>query len=125
MAQCSPLDGRIVEGRARLFLKFLGWRIVAHNVRAAYEYTVGAKTTGEIDIIAHRRSVVAFIEVKARSHINDAMGALTPRQQHRITRAAEAWLGRNPSFAESFIRFDCIVCDKHGLLTHIPDAWRP
>ena len=125
MGKCHPLDGRIVEERARLFLKFLGWHIIAHNVRVSYECAVGTKRTGEIDIIAYRRPVVAFVEVKARSHINDAMNALAPRQRRRITRAAEAWLSDNTPFSESFVRFDCIVCDRRGLLVHIPDAWHP
>ena len=125
MVRHSSLDGRIAEKRASLFLKFLGWQIVARNVRTAYERKTGEKRTGEIDIIAHRQPIIAFIEVKARPHMHDAMQAVSPHQQSRIVRAAEAWLGLNPRFIKALVRFDCVICNKNGLLTHIPDAWRP
>ena len=124
MAQSPSRDGRAAEERACLFLKFLGWHIVARNVRIAYEPQTGEKRVGEIDIIAYRQATITFIEVKARPHIDDAVQAISSRQQRRIAYAAEAWLGLNPHFAQAFVRFDCIACNKNGLLIHISDAWR-
>ena len=84
MERSPPRNGRTAEERACLFLKFLGWHIVARNVRIAHEPKTGEKRVGEIDIIAYRQAVIAFIEVKARPHIDDAVQAISPRQQRRI-----------------------------------------
>ena len=50
--------GRRSEGLARLVLRLAGYRILAHGHRTS---------PGEIDIIARRGAVLAFVEVKARA----------------------------------------------------------
>ena len=75
--------GLSAESRAAAFLMAKGYRILAKRFRTAY---------GEIDIVARRRNLVAFIEVKARASLDDAAYAVTPRQQQRIIDAAQAWL---------------------------------
>ena len=40
-----------------------------------------------------QRSLIAFVEVKARASLDEAAYAVTPRQQQRIIDAAQAWLG--------------------------------
>src|SRR5499427_1296414 len=64
---------------------------------------------GEIDIVARRRGVMVFVEVKARASIDEAVDAVTDRSQRRIINAAQLWLARHPSNANSAIRFDVIV----------------
>src|SRR5215217_6408939 len=49
--------GLSAESRAAAFLMAKGYRILAKRFRTPY---------GEIDIVARRRNLVAFIEVKAR-----------------------------------------------------------
>jgi putative endonuclease len=51
---------------------------------------------GEVDIVARRRNVLVFVEVKARNHLDDAAYSVTERQQRRIAAAAAAWLAANP-----------------------------
>ena len=53
-----------------------------------------AVTTGraEIDIIARRRSLMIFVEVKRRPNIDIAWEAITPAQSIRLRRAAENFI---------------------------------
>ena len=60
-----------------------GYRILAKRFRTPY---------GEIDLVAKKRNLIAFIEVKARASLDDAAYAVTPRQQraHHRRRAGVA-----------------------------------
>src|ERR1700682_5592239 len=89
--------GLSAETRAAAFLMAKGYRILAKRFRTRY---------GEIDIVARKRSLIAFIEVKARANLDDAAYAVTPRQQHRIIEAAQAWLMAHPEHANFDLRFD-------------------
>jgi putative endonuclease len=64
--------GLSAETRAAAYLMATGYRILAKRFRTPY---------GEIDIVAKRRNLVAFVEVKARATLDDAAFAVTPRQQ--------------------------------------------
>src|SRR3954453_22807848 len=55
--------GLSAESRAAALLIAKGYRILAKRFRTPH---------GEIDIIARKRSLVAFVEVKARSSLDDA-----------------------------------------------------
>src|ERR1700720_2537099 len=71
--------GRRAEGLAILALSLAGYRILARNLK---------NSRGEIDIVARRGRMIAFIEVKARADWNTAAEALAGRQRRRIARAA-------------------------------------
>src|SRR5436305_6206345 len=73
--------GLSAEARAAAYLIAKGYRILAMRFRSPY---------GEIDIVARRRNLLAFVEVKARATLDDAAWAVTPRQQQRIINAAQA-----------------------------------
>src|SRR3954449_3708043 len=79
--------GVSAESRAAAFLMAKGYRILEKRFRTRY---------GEIDIIARRRNLLAFIEVKARATLDEAAYAVTTRQQARIIEAAQAWLVAHP-----------------------------
>ncbi len=80
---------------------------------------------GEIDIVARRGRTVAVVEVKARMRLDDAAAALTPRQQRRITRATEHFLGGRGELAGCWVRFDVMLVEPWRTPRHIVDAWRP
>src|SRR5712664_4255482 len=82
--------GLSAESRATAFLMAKGYRILAKRFRTPY---------GEIDIVARRRNLLAFVEVKARASLDEAAYAVTPRQQRRIIDAAQAWLMAHPEHA--------------------------
>jgi putative endonuclease len=95
-------------------LRLAGWRILARNLRLPQ---------GEIDIVARRGAVVAFVEVKTRAEVAIAVEAVTARQRWRIRRAAAAFLARRPELAGLVFRFDAILVV--GLWPrHVPDAWQ-
>ena len=96
-----------------------GWRIVERRLRG-----VRGSGIGEIDIIARRGRIIAFIEVKARANRESALEAVTAAQRRRITRAADVYIARHVDAQNLDVRFD--VMTLSGLLpVHIADAWRP
>jgi putative endonuclease len=111
--------GLRAETLCRIALRLKGWRIIAKRYRAPM---------GETDIIACRGKTLALIEVKARKTAREAIEAVLPRQQARISRAASDFLTRNPRFGNHNVRFDVMLVAKgwpHIWPKHIPDAWRP
>ncbi len=108
--------GRFAEALAAWSLRLKGYRIMARGFRAG---------AGEIDIIARRGKLVAFVEVKARRDMDDAARSLRPRQARRIIRAAEAYLQARPSLGGLDLRFDVILVSPWRLPVHLVDAWRP
>jgi putative endonuclease len=81
-------------------LRLTGWRILDQRVRTG---------AGEIDLVASRGQVLAFVEVKERAALDDAREALSPRQQQRLVRAGAIWRGRHDRLADHEVRFDLIV----------------
>lgn len=107
--------GRWAEGLCVLALRTTGWRILARRFRAP---------VGEIDIVARRGRVVAFVEVKARR--GDGL-APTPdaRQRRRIARAAALFVARHPALEGCDLRFDLMVVRPWRPPRRLADAWRP
>ena len=106
--------GLSAESRAAAYLIAKGYRIVARRWRSP---------VGEIDIVARRRGVLVFVEVKARERLDDAAEAVIVRQQRRIIAAAEAWLARHPDDVNSDIRFDVVLVAPKSLPRHIQGAF--
>tara|TARA_R110002020_G_scaffold224599_1_gene434269 strand:- start:142645 stop:143016 length:372 start_codon:yes stop_codon:yes gene_type:complete len=114
--QRAERRGRAAETRAALWLRLKGYRILETRLRTP---------VGEIDLIAKKGKVVAFIEVKARAKRDDALGAVTPASWQRIARAADVWMARRPRYAEHGWRYDLIALQPGRLPVHVRDAWRP
>jgi putative endonuclease len=91
-----------------------GFRIVARRFRSP---------VGEVDIVARRKRLLVFVEVKARSSLDAAAESLAQRQQRRIAAAAAAWLAAHPEDVESDIRFDAVLVAPGKLPRHIPEAF--
>jgi putative endonuclease len=102
------------ESRAAALLMAKGYRILAKRFRTPH---------GEIDLIARRRNLVAFVEVKARAALDEAAFAVTPRQQQRIIDAAQAWLVAHPEHADFELRFDAILIAPRRLPRHLLAAF--
>ena len=106
--------GLSAESRAAAFLMAKGYRILAKRFRTPY---------GEIDLVARKRNLLAFVEVKARASLDEAAYAVTPRQQQRIVNAAEAWLMAHPEHAEFDLRFDVVLIAPKSLPRHLLAAF--
>ena len=106
--------GISAEARAAALLILKGYRIIARRWRGPI---------GEIDLIARRGRLVAFVEVKARDSLADAAEAVTPEQQRRIAMAAAAWLARRPEYADCDLRFDAVLIAPRRWPRHIRAAF--
>jgi putative endonuclease len=106
--------GLSAEGRAAAFLIAKGYRILARRFRTPL---------GEIDIIARRRDVLVFVEVKARDNFDEAAEAIGKRQQNRIIGAAQMWLAAHPEDVMRDMRFDAILVIPGRLPRHLPAAF--
>jgi putative endonuclease len=102
-----------------------GYHILETNYRSRY---------GEIDIIARRGELVAFVEVKARRGVRHGapFEAVGPRKQNQIRRMAHMWVAAHQSdnsCRSCAFRFDVIsiILDEAGgvkSLEHMEDAFR-
>ena len=84
---------------------------------------MGRGHVGEIDLVARRRNLIAFVEVKARASLDEAAFAVTPRQQARIIDAASGWLVAHPEHAEFELRFDAMLIAPRRLPRHVLAAF--
>ena len=108
--------GRWAELRCVWRLRLAGYRVLARRFRSP---------AGEIDIVARRGDIVAFVEVKARATHDKAAFALTESQLRRIARAAEAFAARHPALLDCAWRFDAMLVTPRGWPRHVTDIWRP
>jgi putative endonuclease len=106
--------GLSAESRAAMLLIAKGFRIAARRWKTPL---------GEIDIVARRRGVLIFVEVKAREHADAAAEAVTERTRQRIIAAAELWLAHHPDDAGPAIRFDVMLVAPRRLPQHIVNAF--
>jgi len=111
--------GDFGERVARAHLEAKGYRILATKFRVR---------EGEVDIVAERDGVVAFVEVKTRR--GDAMGsaleAIDGRKAQRLLLAAEAFAQEHPELPPDR-RIDLIAIDLDATgrvvsLQHIESA---
>ena len=109
-------DGLAAEEQAMRYLVSQGWSIAAHRFRIGHT---------EIDLIARRGHLVAFIEVKSRrgEGFGSPLEAVTGSKRREIVRAARAWMDRHGRAGDVY-RFDGIGIQQ-GRLEHLEDAFRP
>ncbi len=95
--------GKAGEEQAAQFLESNGYQILDRNYNSR---------VGEIDIIAGRRDVILFVEVKARSSNQFGTGAesVTASKQQKIIKTAGMYLARHGRGRER-VRFDVIEID--------------
>ena len=114
--QRAERRGRRAETLAALHLRLKGYRILARRVRNG---------GGEIDLVARRGQVVAFVEVKQRRYLDSARQAVSPRNWQRIARAAELWMANRPALSPYDWRYDLVTVQPFGWPRHHKDFWRP
>ena len=110
----ARLAGRRAEvlGAARLMAK--GYRILGFRLRTPL---------GEIDLLASKKDVLAVVEVKLRTSLDEALDAVTSHQRERLRRAGQTIVARRPGLAGATIRLDLIALAPGRWPRHIPDAW--
>jgi putative endonuclease len=116
-------SGLSAERWACWLLRLKGYRILAVNWRCP---------AGEVDILARRGAILAAVEVKRRMESDSrddatALHAISPRQQQRIARAAEAFAARREDCRNVTLRLDAVTVLPGFLwprLRHYPAAWQ-
>lgn len=107
--------GVLSESRAAWFLRLKGYRIVARRYKTPL---------GEIDIIARRGRLIAFVEVKHRATMAEALSCLTPAMQRRIINAARHFIAAYPAYGDYDMRFDLIALGRGFAVRHLDNAWQ-
>ncbi len=105
--------GRRGERIAAWWLRLKGWQIVARRVKTK---------AGEIDLIARRPGLIAFVEVKARAAAADLDHAIDERRLRRVAAAAEL-LAPVYATAGEDVRIDVILIARGTPPRHIENAW--
>ena len=108
------------EDLAARHLERAGWKVLDRNFR------MGRK---EIDLVARRGEVVAFVEVKTRagSGYGHPLEAITWKKRREIQQVAAAWIDRKGRPGDTY-RFDAVAVMIAGggepRIEHVEDAWR-
>ncbi|WP_271438745.1 YraN family protein [Pontixanthobacter luteolus] len=113
--QIAEQSGRDGERRAAMWLRMKGWSILGQRIKTPL---------GEIDLIARRGGVVAFIEVKWRKKAVDLDHAIDEYRLRRVASAVEAVAHKYAADGED-IRVDVILLAPGAFPRHIVNAWQP
>lgn len=102
--RAREIEGRKAEDQVALWLKLRGWKILDRRFKV---------TEGEVDLIARRKNIIAFCEVKQREKLPKREDIVTQSNINRVMDAAEIWVERNfetlgPEFE---IRFDLALIE--------------
>ena len=106
--------GRGAETLACWYLRLKGWRILARRARVP---------GGEVDIVARRGRILAFVEVKARATEEAAAFSLDDWRLRRVAVAAER-LAPRYMHANDDVRIDAVFVVPGRWPRHLPDVWQ-
>ena len=105
--------GRRAERIAALWLRLHGWRVLAQRARVP---------GGEVDLIARRGRILAFVEVKARSTAAAADLSLDEYRLRRVAVAAERLAPKYMREGDD-LRIDAMFIVPRRLPRHLPNVW--
>ena len=111
--QLAEARGRKAETIAAWWLRLRGWRILAQRARVP---------GGEVDLIARRGRILAFIEVKQRGTEDAAAWALDEYRLRRVAAAAERLAPRYARHGDD-IRIDAMFIVPGRLPRHLANVW--
>ena len=106
--------GRSAETLACWYLRLKGWQILARRARVP---------GGEVDIVARRRHILAFVEVKARGTEQAAAFALDEWRLRRVAVAAERLAPRYMQPGDD-IRVDALFIVPGRWPRHLANIWQ-
>jgi putative endonuclease len=110
----AEILGRRGEALAAWYLRAKLYRIRATRFKTP---------AGEIDIVAERFGVVAFVEVKSRTRTQTDFDPLLAVDRQRIVRAANIYVARHPELVTRALRFDIILLAPGTWPRHLVNAF--
>lgn len=117
----SAVVGAWGEERAVAFLRGAGFSVLGRNVRP--------NRRDEIDVVARKGDLLAFVEVKTRRRedFGRPLAAVDRTKRHALNRAAAAYL-RKTRHPDLFYRFDVVEVvgrpeEGEPLIRHIENAF--
>ncbi|MGZ2410965.1 putative endonuclease [Sphingomonas sp. F9_3S_D5_B_2] len=112
--QVAEQRGRAAEAIACWYLRLNGWHILARRARVR---------GGEVDVVARRGRIVAFVEVKARATADAAAMAIDPWHLRRVVVAAERLAPRYMRPGDD-VRIDAILIVPFRWPQHLTNIWQ-
>ena len=104
--------GQLGESLAARELERRGYRIAERNWRCA---------VGEIDLVAERRGVLVFVEVRTRrgGERGTPEESLTPRKQAKLIEVAQTYLEEHPADRDWRIDVVAVELSSRGKLLRV------
>ena len=112
--EAAEKRGRGAETLACWWLRLRGWRVLARRARVP---------GGEVDIVARRGKVLAFVEVKARATDEATAMSLDAWRLRRVVAAAERLAPRYMKPGDD-LRIDAIFVVPGRLPRQVPNIWQ-
>jgi putative endonuclease len=118
MTAASQVLGEEGERIAEVWLAERGWRILERRFRNGHR---------DLDLVAERSGVVAFVEVKTRRgrEFGHPVEAVNWRKQRELARSAAVWIARHGG-GEQLFRFDVVgvlIGEGGARVRHIENAF--
>jgi len=113
--QKAEAAGRRGERLAALAYRLRGYRILETRFKTKI---------GEIDLIARKKDVIIFIEVKHRATIDAGVYSVTSAQSRRIDGAANLFMAKYRGADHCERRNDIVITGASRFPHIIKDAWR-
>jgi putative endonuclease len=107
--------GRRGEDAAAAWLERRGWEVLARRVKTK---------AGEVDLVARREGLVAFVEVKVRRTAAALDHAIDERRLARVAAAAELLMERFVGLGDD-LRVDVLLLAPGVPPRLIENAWQP
>lgn len=111
--QAAERRGRQAERIAGWWLRLKGWQIIGRRMRTPL---------GEVDLVARRGGMIAFVEVKARGSAADLDLAIDERRLARVAAAAEL-LWHELALPGDDMRIDVILLAPGHAPRHLANVW--
>ncbi len=111
--RAAETSGRRGERIAGWWLRLKGWRILDRRVRTP---------AGEVDLVARKGNLIAFVEVKMRATARELDFAIDERRLARVAAAADILMHRYAAPGDD-IRIDVVLVAPGTRPRHIENAW--